>query len=405
MVREEDVLNYLGRATPTIPRGSNLHPALEGISLEGLTFPAIFSDQDGARVAPEFLAELSKKPDSFLNLSSDEKCQLYRSHGAEIGEDVQIGKGTLIFAPRIQLGDRVRIGESSSIHLRERFAAGHLSSFREGLSVRGGTAVFGTNTFAGSHIRIGGGGNADPWALLVVGDGVYLGDDLFINICRPVLIGKEVFLTQRSILVTHNIGHSILEGYENAFAPVVLEDFSQVGMNTTLYAGSRVGHSAIVASNSYVISSIPKGKLAMGVPAVVVRDAARSISRSKQVQIAASMLRQFCDLLKLKGVAVSEFGENPILHFNVTHDGKIYRIAFIESVPATSAAPTPVDESVVWTLDSSCGPYPSGVTLMDLLAKTCSGPCNLFADSAREFLRKRGIRLEPGPWRYQKGLI
>jgi hypothetical protein len=26
-------------------------------------------------------------------------------------------------------------------------------------------------------------------------------------------------------------------------------------------------------------------------------------------------------------------------------------------------------------------------------------------DSAREFCRKRGIRLEPGPWRYRAGLI
>ncbi len=207
-----------------------------------------------------------------------------------------------------------------------------------------------------------------------------------------MLIGKEVFLTQRSILVTHNIGHSILEGYENAFAPVVLEDFSQVGMNTTLYAGSRVGHSAIVASNSYVISSIPKGKLAMGVPAVVVRDAARLISRSKQFQIATSILRQFWDLLKRKGVSVSELNENPILHFSLTHCGKTFRIGFIEAFPLPDESLAPADESVIWTLDSSGAPAPPGITWMDLLAKTCFGPGGLFADSAREFLRKRGIR-------------
>ena len=28
----------------------------------------------------------------------------------------------------------------------------------------------------------------------------------------------------RSLIVTHNIGHSVLEGFENRFAPVVLED-------------------------------------------------------------------------------------------------------------------------------------------------------------------------------------
>ena len=42
----------------------------------------------------------------------------------------------------------------------------------------------------------------------------------------------------RSLIVTHNIGHSVLEGFENRFAPVVLEDRAQVGLGAVLYAGA-----------------------------------------------------------------------------------------------------------------------------------------------------------------------
>ena len=70
----------------------------------------------------------------------------------------------------------------------------------------------------------------------------------------------------RSLIVTHNIGHSVLEGFENRFAPVVLEDRSQVGLGAVLYAGCRIGAEAIVASNSYVVGEIPAGAFAIGVP-------------------------------------------------------------------------------------------------------------------------------------------
>jgi acetyltransferase-like isoleucine patch superfamily enzyme len=405
MVREQDILDHLNQPNAGVRYTSNVHHSLKKISLDGLTLPPVSWDIQSGRVDPEFLEDLRKNPDTLANLSSEEKCHLYREKGARIGKNVHIGKGTLIISPCIQLCDGVRIGDESSLILRERITIGDLSSFRAGLSIHGGTAILGANIFAGGHIQIGGGGNGDPWSVLVVGDGTYLGDDLFINTCRPVLIGKEVFLTQRSILVTHNIGHSILEGYENAFAPIVLEDFAQVGMNCTLYAGSRVGHSAIVASNSYVISSIPRGKLAIGVPAVVVRDAARTTDRKKQLQIVDTMVRQFQELLKLKGLDASALEATPFLHFTVVHQGKSFHLGFIESYTSSCQSRPLADEFVLWTFDSSGASAPPGVTIIDLLAKTINGRGGLFTDSAREFLRKRGIRLEPGPWRYQKGLI
>jgi len=262
----------------------------------------------------------------------------------------------------------------------------------------------GENVYGGQNIRIGGGGNADPWALFAIGDDTFLGDDLFINICRPVLIGKEAFLTQRSILVTHNVGHSALDGYENRFAPIVLEDYSQVGMNCTIYAGSRIGKYAIVGSNSYVLSNVPPGKLAIGVPARVVRDSARPVDRQKQVQIARTMAREYRELLHLKGYIVSELETSPIIRFSVSHKDNKFQLIFVETVSHFEPAEK-TDETVVWTFDSPLNAFRGGMTIFNLLSKQISGPSGLFADSTREFLRKRGIRCQPGPWRYRGGLI
>jgi acetyltransferase-like isoleucine patch superfamily enzyme len=405
MVREQHVLDYLKNALVVDSSPEQWHFALKGISLDGVSLPVLLAQATAGTVDPAFLDSLQKDPQSFAKLSSADKCRAYRDHGAEIGEDVHIGHGTILIAPRLQLGDRVRLGDNGSLIVRERLTISSLSSFREGLTIRGGTVVFGQNTFAGSRIQIGGGGNADPWAVLIVGDNVYLGDDLFINICRPVVIGREVYLTQRAVLVTHNIGHSILDGYENTFAPIVLEDFSQVGMCSTLYAGSRIGERSIVASNSYVISTIPKGKLAIGVPAHVVRDATRPLTRQKQLQIAETMLSQYHELLQLKGIQVDSLKNDPFFHFTAAHNSKSYALGFLESFDAPPPISKPTDETIFWTFESAKNTPPSGVTVINLLAKTIHGSPGLFVESTREFLRKRGIRLEPGPWRYQKGLL
>jgi acetyltransferase-like isoleucine patch superfamily enzyme len=401
MVREQDVMDLLKSAPPSEFGNAEIPFELRGIPLTGVTIPAeLFETQKGI-LDPDFFAHLSRSAEAFGKLSSARKCREYARHGAWIGADVSIGEGTSIVAPRIVLGDGVKIGAHGDILCRESFSMGTLGSFRAGLTVRGGTVVLGQNVYAGSGIRIGGGGHADPWSLLCVGDNTFLGDDLFINICRPVVIGKEVFLTQRAMLVTHNVGHSVLEGYENCFEPIVLEDACQVGMGSTVYAGVRIGRSAIVASNSYVISSIPEGKLAMGVPARVVRDSARPIDRSAQLRIASTMVRDFRDLLKVKGMDVSEVTEDS---FSLARDGQRYELRFVEAYAVSHSGNDPECSHVLWVLEAG-EKAPEGATIFNLLEKTVDGATNIFTESAREFLRKRGIRFQPGPWRYRRGLI
>ena len=60
--------------------------------------------------------------------------------------------------------------------------------------------------------------------------------------------------------------------------------------------------------------------------------------------------------------------------------------------------------AVVLTLEVR-GDVTDGVAVIDLVGRRVHGSGGVVLDSVREFCRKRGIKLEPGPWGYPGGLV
>jgi acetyltransferase-like isoleucine patch superfamily enzyme len=400
-ITAEDVERLVAaRATQDVEAAAPM--LFAGISMGGVSLPAVLELPETQGLLDEgFLASLRSDPDSFRALSSDERCDAYRRAGASIGEGVRLGERTVVVAPRIVLDDGVEIGDDGLVECDDVFAVGALTSFGRGLDVRCRRMFIGANGYVGRDVRVGGGGRRDPWATLAVGDLVFVGDEAFINPCRPVVIGREVFVTMRSMLVTHNIGHSMLEGFENRFAPIVLEDRAQVGLGTVVYAGCRLGREAIVASNSYVVSDIAPGQLAVGVPAKAVGPSARPVPRARQPQLVRRMLDDFRELLELRGVDVAAGSDHSVA---VRADGKMSLVLFVQKVDAKFEPPAADGEVVVLTLEVTGDP-PPGCAVLDLVARRAYGEGGMVLDSVRELCRKRGIRLEPGPWRYRGGFV
>jgi acetyltransferase-like isoleucine patch superfamily enzyme len=373
-----------------------------GISTEGVTLPANMGlGPDKGRVDSAFLDSLRADPSAFRALSSDERVAAYREHGARVGEGVVLGDRTLIVAPQIVIEDRVAIGDDGDILCDEVFAVGTLTHFAQRLEIRCRRAFFGTNGHIGRSVRIGGGGARDPWGTFAAGDLLFLGDEVYVNPCRPVLIGSEVFLTMRSVVVTHNIGHSVLEGFENRFAPVVIEDRAQIGIGTVVYAGCRIGREAIVGSNSYVVTNIPAGKLALGVPAEVAVSSSRPLPPDRQSRVLEQMLDDLREQLELRGYEVAADEHS----FSLTRDGETSLVLALDEIGPDFTPPAADGEVVVLTLNLNGGPDPEGYAVLDLLDRRVHGDGGVVLDSVREFCRKRGIRFEPGPWRYSGGLI
>jgi acetyltransferase-like isoleucine patch superfamily enzyme len=389
-ITEKDVEALLAQRKAAAA-GPAAGPVLAGVSTDGVSLPAMFevAEAEGA-LAPGFLSSLDH--DVFRALPAAEKVAALRAAGARIGEGVDLGEGSLVVAPRIVIEDGVRLGPRATVVCEEALAVGELTQFGADLELRCRRAFLGAGIWGGRSVRFGGGGHRDPWATLAVGDIAFVGDEVFVNVCRPVLIGREVFVTMRSLIVTHNIGHSILEGFENRFASVVLEDRSQVGLGAVLYAGARVGRESIVASNSYVVGEIPPGSFAIGVPAKVTGSSSHKLSDTRRRDLARRFVDDLHELLALRGHAVSAIDDDG---FEV--EGT--RVAFAQSYRGGVESP-----AVVLALDVR-GDVPDGVAVIDLLGRQVHGSGGLVLDSVREFCRKRGIKLEPGPWSYPGGLV
>jgi len=400
-ITEADVEALIGAAAgPAAEEAPAPAGVLEGVSTERVSLPALLDSPDELGLLDEaFLETLRADPESFRALSPEEKASTLRDHGAAVGEDVALGEGTLVAAPRVVLEDGVSIGAGSTLVCDEALTIGALTHFGAGLDLRCRRAHIGAGVHGGARIQIGGGGHRDPWALLAIGDLAFVGDEAFVNVCRPVLIGAEVFLTMRSMIVTHNIGHSMLEGYENRFAPVVLEDRSQVGLGTVVYAGCRIGEGAIVGSSSYVVSDIPPGKLAIGVPAKVAGAAARPVARARQVELVQELVADLRELLVLRG--------HPARAVDGGFELEGSAVRLVERVDASYTPPEGEAETILLTLELAGDP-PAGTVVLDLLERRihgARGEQSPLLDATRELCRKRGMRLEPGPWRYRRGLI
>ncbi len=86
------------------------------------------------------------------------------------------------------------------------------------------------------------------------------------------------------------------------------------------------------------------------------------------------------------------------------HDGVTSLVLAVEKLGPGFAPPEADGETVVLTLELA-GEPPPGCAVLDLLARRVHGDGGVILDSVREFCRKRGVRFEPGPWRYSGGLV
>ena len=403
-VTVEDVESFAAAAARAGDGGERPDVVLDGLSTENVTLPQIFFvGEDEGALEESFLASLRADPASFGALSSEERCDAYRTHGARIGEGVVLGDGTVIVAPRIVLEDGVTIGDRSTVRCEEVFAAGELALLGDSFELACRRAFIGAGTWTADGVDIGGGGHRDPWATFVIGELGFIGHEVFVNVCRPVVIGAEVFLTMRSVLLTHNVGHSVLEGFENRFAGIVLEDRAQIGVGAVVYAGCRVGREAIVVSNSYVVNDAHAGTRAGGVPARPIGHASRPPARPRQLELARRMIGDLEELLRLRGVETTPLADGS-RGFELAGAQGPGRVVFLETVGKDATLPAGEGETVVLTLDAA-GETPPDCAVLDLLARQLHGEGGVLLDLVREFCRKRGIRFQPGPWRYGGGLV
>jgi hypothetical protein len=117
------------------------------------------------------------------------------------------------------------------------------------------------------------------------------------------------------------------------------------------------------------------------------------------------MIDDLHELLALGGHTVSAISGGEARGFDVEVEGGKAHVVFAPALGDASDLPEDATETVILTLELGGVAVPSGTAVLDLLERRVHGRGGVALDSVREFCRKRGIRLEPGPWRYRDGLV
>jgi hypothetical protein len=115
------------------------------------------------------------------------------------------------------------------------------------------------------------------------------------------------------------------------------------------------------------------------------------------------MLTELRQFLALRGIESATVDVEGMEGFALTGGEGPGRVLFSERLSAASV-PAGDGETVVLTLALEGDP-PAGCVVLDLLGRRVHGEGGIVLESVREFCRKRGIRFEPGPWRYGGGLL
>jgi acetyltransferase-like isoleucine patch superfamily enzyme len=391
VIRERDVLRHHQSRTP----GPSAGPAAAAA--------APVETPRAGRVDPEFLSYVRANRKRFAKLDSEFKLLLYRRFGARIGAGVVLGRGSLILAEHVEIGDGVILEDRCVIECAS-VRLGALGRFRSGFECRCRHLEVGAEAFFARNVVVGRGGSDEPTAVLKVGDRTFVGEDVLLNTGMPIAIGDECFVGQSSAILTHNIGHSYLHGFDNAFAPVRIGDRVQIGVNCFVYPGVVVGDEVVVISNSAVILGVPAGKLVAGVPAKVVRDARKNLSERERRERFQTLQERFKAMLVARGIEVWEEEGEPGRTFRFCHEGEEQRVTFSEAFVSGPGSSARGGVTTIVALEGGDAPV-SPAVLFDLTRRRVVGQPTPVSEGVREFLRKAGIKLEPWPWRYQGGIL
>jgi acetyltransferase-like isoleucine patch superfamily enzyme len=116
---------------------------------------------------------------------------------------------------------------------------------------------------------------------LRIGNRCEVGYDNLFAVNERITLGDHVGISQR-VVIRDSDGHPTdLERRKRGeslgdgdIAPVTVHDYAWIGRDAHVLKGVTIGAGAIVASGSVVITDVPDGAIAMGVPARVIHRAA-----------------------------------------------------------------------------------------------------------------------------------
>jgi acetyltransferase-like isoleucine patch superfamily enzyme len=313
------------------------------------------------------------------------------------GDRIHIGAGTVVRAgsdlrsSELILGPRCDVGASSKIIAADRFVLGSAGRLDDDARITCRRFEAGNLLYVGDDFCVGAGGTTESTAEVTIGHRVALGSHCVLNANLPITLGDQVGSGDYVTLWTSgfHFGHSILDGYQPAFAPIDIERNVWLAYHVTVLPGVRIGHDTIVASGSIVTRDVPARSLAAGVPAQVRKRLEPVVPGRLELAAAIeSLLDGWATQLVWKGWTVESRGTGRSV---TAPDG---RRGFVELIAPDARPLCPPDHElhVVVTIDARPDLLPGPTTaLLELTAGAYRGASFDLAEDLRDNLRRHTL--------------
>src|SRR5690606_18387168 len=108
-----------------------------------------------------------------------------------------------------------------------------------------------------------------------IGDNVWIGRDTHLEGKGGISIGDHVMIAFQSTLQT--AGHQIVPGElyrytKRVYGPIEIGNNVWIGTRSLIRYGISIGDNSVIGMGAVVVKDIPSNKIAVGVPAKIVKD-------------------------------------------------------------------------------------------------------------------------------------
>lgn len=152
---------------------------------------------------------------------------------------------------------------------------------RTPIIVRGKQYInFGYGLTTGKNCQLEVNGNHDACCLRF-GDNVNIGHNVRVQCAEKITIGNNVLMGSKVTIIDHSHGSYSGKRQDNPdthpnqrqikSAPITIGDNVWIGDGVVIQEGVSIGTGSVIAANSVVTKDIPKGVIAGGIPANVIK--------------------------------------------------------------------------------------------------------------------------------------
>lgn len=209
-----------------------------------------------------------------------------------------------IESQNIRIHPDTKIANDAEIVASDFVSIGQYAMILPGFKARCRSLYIGRHCYIGEGVQIGGGGCNGLNSNVEIGERSLIAEGSFINCAESVTIGEHVAFGYGTQVWTHGVWQPVVDGYpKQKQEPVVIGNEVWLPSRCQVMPGVTIGDYTVVGMGSLVNKSLPKGCVAVGKPAKVIKENVypASISDDDLLEELNRLCNQYMEIAEDKG--------------------------------------------------------------------------------------------------------